>query len=34
MEDDEIDYSDIPPLEDTLLEKGFIESPRRESSVA
>ncbi|MDR1020591.1 MAG: hypothetical protein LBL73_07530 [Synergistaceae bacterium] len=34
MTDDEIDYSDIPPVEDELLEKGFIELPCKKSSVA
>jgi hypothetical protein len=33
MADGEIDYSDIPPLEDGLLGKGFIELPRKEPSV-
>jgi hypothetical protein len=34
MKDDEIDYSDLPPLDDALLEKGFTELPHMESSVA
>jgi hypothetical protein len=34
MADDEIDYSDIPPIDDELLDKGFIELPLKKSSVA
>jgi hypothetical protein len=34
MKDNEIDYSDIPPLEDAMMDKGFIEQPRKEPSVA
>jgi hypothetical protein len=33
MSDDEIDYSDIPPLDDDLLSKGFVEMPKQTVSV-
>jgi hypothetical protein len=32
MVDNEIDYSDIPPLDDEMLNKGFAKLPRREPS--
>jgi hypothetical protein len=32
MADNEIDYSDIPPLNDEMLNKGFVELPHKEPS--